>query len=75
MRVVFLFVVVLFTAALSFTFFSPKEVAHAGLDGFGTCYSGPQCDGGQLGYRTYEICRDARGNSWRSQDTGACFGY
>jgi hypothetical protein len=75
MRFVFLAVVVLFTAALSFTLFSPREEARASLGGFGYCYTGFQCDGGLLGYRTYEICRDARGNSWKSQDTDACFGY
>jgi hypothetical protein len=75
MRVVLLLVIALFTGALSFTLFSPKEEARAALDGFGYCYTGLQCDGGQLGYRTYENCRDARGNSWRSQETNACFGY
>lgn len=75
MRSIFLLAVVLFTAALSFAAFSPKQEAQASIGGFGYCYTGFQCDGGLLGYRTYENCRDARGNSWRSEETKSCFGY
>lgn len=75
MRLTILLVVGLFTAALSFTLFSKREEARASIGGFGYCFTGYQCDGGQLGYRTYEICRDARGNSWRDQESGTCFGY
>ena len=75
MKAALLLVCLLVTAALSYTIFSPREEALASMSGFGTCFSDPACNGGQLGYRTYENCRDVYGKSWKEQNSGACFGY